>query len=67
MRNFIVKHLVSHYKLMTLRDSLKTLGVKIDDTLSFRKQVTSICHSCFYYLHKIASIKCFERFKIESY
>ena len=37
--------------------SAKNLGVHLDETLSMKEQVTSLCRSSYFHLHKIDSIR----------
>ena len=37
--------------------SAKYLGVHLDETLSMKEQVTSLCRSSYFHLHKIDSIR----------
>ena len=38
------------------KEHVKYLGVKLDQTLSMTNQISSVCHSCFLELRRIASI-----------
>ena len=43
--------------IINFKESVKYLGVNLDQTLSMTKQISSICRSCFLELRKIASIR----------
>jgi hypothetical protein len=42
---------------ITFSDSVKSLGVYLDDRLSFNKQVDSVCKSCFYHIRALRHVR----------